>query len=276
MRIGCNTVLFGSVSLETAVKTIVQMGFDAVELACLPGMAPHVVPQMPHEAIDQARQVLADLPIPAVAMEAATDLTDPARRDWFYQALALAKSIGVPLVTTGSGGKNTPESLENLMPALGEVAREAARQGVRVALKAHVGQAVYNVESALHVMKAHGSAFFGINYDATHLFRVGEDVLAALNALAPHIIHVHFRDMGGEGAAIGPPEKQICGRGKLDLPPLLARLVELGYQGAIDLEVIGAAQYPLERSVTIAAESLGYIKRSLEVIRGRRGLLQAG
>ena len=41
MKLGANTVLFGGYHLETAFKYLAMAGYDGVEIAALPGMAPH-------------------------------------------------------------------------------------------------------------------------------------------------------------------------------------------------------------------------------------------
>jgi sugar phosphate isomerase/epimerase len=42
MKLGMNTVIFGSVDLETALQHVEWAGFDYVELAAIAGMAEHI------------------------------------------------------------------------------------------------------------------------------------------------------------------------------------------------------------------------------------------
>lgn len=269
MIIGCNTVLFASLDLKEALRYISLAGFEAAELACL-GFARHVWPDFDDDQIAQTKDILDESGLKIVAMEAVADLTDPKSREWFYSALRLAKALGVPLVSTGSGGKDNEEDLKAVEAAIPEVAARAEELGIKVSVKAHVHAAVHDVESALRIVHAADSPWLGINYDATHLYREGEDIYEAWDRLAPHVVHIHFRDLlGGEDKQIGPPLNQVPGLGVLDLQPLLKRIVESGYSGALDLEVIGAFDYPGEVSLGIAAQSRGYIRRCLEEIQGR-------
>ena len=271
MKIGCNTVLFASLPVEEALQHIAWAGFEAAELSCI-NNAKHVWPDIDDAAVERVKEAAARLGLELVAMEAVADLAKPDKREWFYSALALAKKLGVPLVSTGSGGPDSPEALEAVLKVLPEVAKEAERQGVKVSLKAHVNAAVHDVETALAAVKAANSPWLGINYDATHLFREGEDILDAWDRLAPHVVHIHFRDLkGGANKEIGPPAFQVPGKGTLDLPSLLERIVNSGYSGALDLEVIGAWNLPAGESTGIAAQARGYITRCLEAIAGRRG-----
>lgn len=266
MIIGCNTVLFASLSLDDALQHIAWAGYDAAEIACL-GNARHVWPDFDKAQLDAARKSFEASGLKIVAMEAATNLLDPEKRQWFYSALKLAADLGIPLVSSGSGGKDNEEDLKEAERIMPEVAAEAAKLGVKVSVKAHVHAAVHDVASAIRVAKAANSPWVGINYDPTHLYREGEDILEAWDKLAPHVVHIHFRDLqGGEDKAIGPPAFQVPGRGVLDLPPLLKKIHDSGYDGALDLEVIGAFTFPAGESMGIAAQSRGYIRRCLEEI----------
>jgi hypothetical protein len=46
-------------------------------------------------------------------------------------------------------------------------------------------------------------------------------------------------------------------------------LVEAGYDGPVNLEVIGAGNYELSRCAIIAAESMGYLNACLKACGGR-------
>jgi sugar phosphate isomerase/epimerase len=70
----------------------------------------------------------------------------------------------------------------------------AANHGVKVALEAHPGFLVYNVDSALRLRRAAGPNL-GVNFDPSHLFWQGVDVPAAIRALGDAIFHVHAKDV---------------------------------------------------------------------------------
>lgn len=269
VKIGCNTVLFASLSLPDALQHVKWAGFDAVEIACL-GNARHAWPDFDDSKLQETREALAASGLDVVAMEAATNLLDPEKREWFYSALDLAAALDIPLVSTGSGGADTQEDLERVLAVIPEVAERAEARGVKVSVKAHVHAAVHDVATAQQTAEAANSPWLGINYDPTHLYREGEDILEAWDRLAPHVVHVHFRDLrGGANKEIGAPAFQIPGMGVLDLPPLLKRIISSEYAGALDLEVIGAFDFAAGESMGIAAQSRGYIRRCMEEIEGR-------
>lgn len=264
MKLGCNSVLFGGCSLGRALELMRLLAFDGVELACLPGMADHVRVDMSSAELAAVKEQLAASGLPALAMEAATNLAKPESRAWFRQALQAAAAIGIPIVTSGSGGPQTDVGLKEAIDNVREVSRMAADLGVAFALKPHVGIAVHNTETALRVVEAVPELSFGINFDASHLFREGETPQDSARRLGKKILHVHIRDNRGREKQVAPPDGQIPGRGWIDLPAVLTSLRSVGYAGAVDLEVIGAAKLPVEQCVAIGGESRGYLFRCLQ------------
>jgi sugar phosphate isomerase/epimerase len=75
----------------------------------------------------------------------------------------------------------------------GALAQEAQRRGVRIAVEMHANQLVYNVPGLLKLREAVGETV-GANLDPSHLFWMGADPLAAIDALAGAIHHVHAKD----------------------------------------------------------------------------------
>lgn len=75
----------------------------------------------------------------------------------------------------------------------GPLAQEAQQRGVRVAVEMHANQLVYNVPGLLKLRQAVGETV-GANFDPSHLFWMGADPLAAIDALSGAIHHVHAKD----------------------------------------------------------------------------------
>lgn len=260
MRLGCNTVLFGGVDLTTALAHIAWAGYRCVELAAIAGMCEHVRPELDPAGVRGVRQLLADHGLEATALEAAT--TDRARLEGLF---ALAGDLGAPIVNIGSGGTtDDEESMKAAIAHIGELARLAGRHGLRLAVKPHVGQAIYNGATALRLMDEVREPALGLNFDPSHLFRAGEDPEAVATRWGDRIVTAHFRDCASRAPRVGPPETQIPGRGIVAIPATLRALRDAGYAGPLNLEVIGAGGYELSRAMGIAAESRGYLHRCLQ------------
>jgi sugar phosphate isomerase/epimerase len=137
--------------------------------------------------------------------------------DVFRKTVRLAEQMDVPVVVTFSGCPGDsddakhpnwvtspwpPEYLEVLdwqwekkaIPYWIGASNFAANHGVKVALEAHPGFLVYNVESALKLRHACGPNL-GVNFDPSHFFWQGVDVPAAIRALGDSIFHVHAKDV---------------------------------------------------------------------------------
>jgi sugar phosphate isomerase/epimerase len=75
----------------------------------------------------------------------------------------------------------------------GDVAAEARRRGVRVAIEMHANQLVYSVPGLRKLREAVGDTV-GANFDPSHLLWMGADPIAAIAALTGAIHHVHAKD----------------------------------------------------------------------------------
>ncbi len=262
MRLGCNTVLFAAQDLAGALERVAWCGFQEVELAAIPGMCEHVSPDSDPAVV---REQVEQAGLRAVAMEAAMDLSNAQNWPRFLAVLRFAAQLGVEVVNTGGGGKSDDgESERRVHGSITELAPQAEDLGVRIGVKAHVNQAIYNTKSALRALDALPPAGWGINYDASHLFRVGDDMVEAARTLSPRVASVHIRDTLEPVIPIGPPHTQIPGRGSIDLAGVLREFASAGYAGPIDLEIIGAAKLEDWQTVAIAAESRGYLHRLMQ------------
>jgi sugar phosphate isomerase/epimerase len=137
--------------------------------------------------------------------------------DLLRKTVRLAEQLEVPVVVTFSGCPGDsegathpnwvttpwpPEFLDILewqwekkaIPYWNRTAHFAAEHGVKIALEAHPGFIVYNVDSALRLREAAGPNL-GINFDPSHFFWQGVDVPAAIRALGDSIFHVHAKDV---------------------------------------------------------------------------------
>jgi sugar phosphate isomerase/epimerase len=262
MRLGCNTVLFGGTDLATALRQIAWAGYKYVELAAIKGMCEHVHAEAGPEELGEVRRLLDEHGLEATAMEAAT--TD---RDRLQLLFNVAGELGIPIVNIGSGGKSgDEESTARAIEHIGELARLAHEHHIRLAVKPHVGQAIYNGATALRLVDEVREPALGLNFDPSHLFRADEEPQEIAQRWAGHIVTSHFRDCASREQRVGPPETQIPGRGIVDLSATLRALQATGYDGPLNLEVIGAGNYELSRAMGIAAESRGYLNRCLQEV----------
>ncbi len=265
IQLGVNTVLFGGFDLRTALQHIKWAGYDSAEISAIQGMCEHLCLDTWKKDAADIKAISADLELPLTAMEeAALD------EDRLLRAFEAGAEIGIPIINVGPGGeKGNAEHLKRSIETLAKLAEQAEAFGVTLCVKAHVGAAIVDTLTTLEAMAQIDSPAFGIDMDPSHIHRAGEVPKEALAQVVSRVKHVHIRDCVGLGPSPGTPELQACGRGDIDLTGYCKVLVDAGYEGPVNLEVIGAAEYPVARCAIIAAESYGYLNACLKACGGR-------
>jgi sugar phosphate isomerase/epimerase len=228
MKLGLFTPVFGKLSTSDMLARVKALGkVQALELGTggWPG-SDHLnldsLANDQHRA-DEYRTILADAGLTISALSCHGNPLHPDPRTAqaydavFRKTVCLAKRLDVPVVVTFSGCPGDsddakypnwvttpwpPEFLDVLewqwekkaILYWREAGRFAAEHGVKVALEAHPGFIVYNVETMLKLRAAVGTNV-GINFDPSHLFWQGVDVPTAVRALGDSIFHVHAKDV---------------------------------------------------------------------------------
>ena len=265
MKLGANSVLFGGHDLETAFKTLKLSGYDGIELSAIDGMSEHLVLDNWRELAPNIKRLAEEYDLELLAMEQPNQ--NPEKMEQAFQAAA---EIGVPIVNCGPGGKSDDESsLQESINSLGALADRAQHYGVILCVKAHVGASIYNTPTTMKAMEAITSSAFGIDMDPSHIWRAGENPVEAITAVLPRVKHVHIRDCKGRQQNPGKPEDQANGRGDIDLVGYIRALHTGGYDGPVNLEIIGAKSYGVEQCCIIAAESRGHMQACLQACGAR-------
>ena len=265
IKLGVNTVLFAQTDFKTAANYIKWAGYDALEISAIKGMCEHLCLDTWKQDAAEIKAISEDLQLPITAMEEAA--LDEERLMMAYEAGA---EIGIPVINIGPGGsKDVPEDLPKTIDMLAKMAEKAEDFGVTLCVKSHVGASIWNTPTTLEAMAKIESPGFGIDMDPSHIHRGGEVPKDALKQVISRVRHVHIRDCAGPGPSPGAPELQACGRGDIDLWGYCVTMAEAGYEGPVNLEVIGAAEYSVERCAIIAAESYGYLNACLKGCNAR-------
>ena len=265
MKLGANSVLFGGHGLETAFTNIQLAGYDGIELSAIDGMSEHLVIDRWRECVPLIRDLAAKTGLALTAMEQPNRDMQKMRA-----AMEAAAAAGIPVINCGPGGKTGSEQdLLDLIASLKELSKMAADHGVMLCVKAHVGAAMHNTETTLRVLEAVDSPAFGLDMDPSHIYRANENPVDALASVVSRIRHVHIRDCKGRQQGPGTPEMQANGRGDIDLLGFFRVLRKNNYNGAVNLEVIGAKEYSVTRCAIIAAESRGHMQACLQACGAR-------
>lgn len=265
MKLGANSVLFGGYPLETAFKYLAMAGYDGIEISAIDGMSEHLVLSNWRFIAPEIKRLSRDYDLELLAME------QPSRDEEIMEsAFQAAAEIGIPIINCGPGGESGDESsLQASIDSLGRLADRAEVYGVTLCVKAHVGASIFDTSTTLRAMEAISSLAFGIDMDPSHIHRAGERAEEAIKSVLSRVRHVHIRDCKGRQSGPGNPENQANGRGDIDLVGYIAALHQGGYDGPVNLEVIGARSYTVEQCCVIAAETRGHMQACLQACGAR-------
>ena len=272
IQLGINTVVFGGESLQTALQHIKWAGYDAAEISALDACGAFGDPLGEHLHLARWREEAAEVKAMAAELELALTAMEvgPLDEDRILRAFEAGAEIGIPVVNIGpSGEAGSEEDLAACIERMAKLAEEGEKHGVALCVKAHVGTSIHDTPTTLEAMRRIESSFFGIDMDPSHIHRGGEVPKDALREVISGVKHVHIRDCKGPGPPPGAPEEQSCGRGDIDLMGYCRVLAENGYDGPMNVEIIGASRYGLSRCASIAAENFGYLNACLKACRAR-------
>lgn len=235
MKLGIFTPVFGKLSFEQMLAKVSSLeGIGAIELGTggWPG-SDHLDVNSLLDDKGSLREYRARIQDAGLIISALSCHGNPIHPDAkiasnydeiFRKTIRLAQALEVPVVNTFSGcpgdsGQSRcpnwvvtpwpPEFLDTLnwqwekkvIPYWSDAGKFAADHGIKVALEAHPGFVVYNVETALKLRAAAGPAI-GVNFDPSHFYWQGVDIPVAIRALGKAIFHVHAKDIALDGPNI--------------------------------------------------------------------------
>lgn len=272
MKLGVAAWIYGDAPLEATLARIAAAGYDGVEIPGEPGgWAPAEVRRW------LARHDLEPLALTASCMvpETRRDLAhpDPAIRKeavaYLVECLRFAAEIGAPLAQMIPSGEprlapiaSRDEEWAWSVEAMREAAREAERLGVRIAvepLNRYEAYLVTTVEAGLAYVEAVGSPWVGLTLDLFHANMEEPDTVASIRAAGARLWHVQVADTN----------RQALGRGHLDLGAVARALREIGYPGALALEVTAPGPDPFRAIKDAGSAGIldGYLRESIARLR---------
>jgi sugar phosphate isomerase/epimerase len=157
--------------------------------------------------------------------------------------------------------KGRAANFARLKETFGPVVKYAEEKGVRIAIEGWPGGGPYygalavTPETVRALFEAFPSPALGLNYDPSHLIRIGVDYLRFLREFGAKVVHVHGKDTildnealylhGNLGPTFGHAKAfgedwwryTIPGEGLADWAKICAQLDALGYEGFISVEL---------------------------------------
>ena len=286
MKLGCHTVLFNQLDLYGALQQISWAGYAGADLSDI-SIARHIELNTKRTYIDEVKYVAKKHGLELFSIDT-EDLgeTEADKIKSLVKVLDVAQKLGIPLVAPyfhgKSGGK---EVTKRNIKYIRKLTEQAASRGITLAIKVHVGTPVDKTATLMQILDEIDSPALRAIVDTRELCRAGDDISETVYKIGKRLVHVHFRDYPGREQMpatvspafipgfgqyepwVPPVEQQIPGRGGIDFPKILRALKVIGYDGAVDLVMVGAGTYPLSRQMGIAAEARGYLNRCLQDLK---------
>ncbi len=167
------------------------------------------------------------------------------------------------------------ETFRYMVESYGQLREVLIETDTRIAIEGWPGCNAHccTPESCRAFLREMDSPHYGINYDPSHLIRMGIDPLRFVREFAPQVVHVHAKDtwidadrlyeLGFEQAPVFAEgydwggafwRYTIPGQGRAPWPQLLTELKSAGYRGFVSIELEDA-----DYNGTLEGERRGFI-----------------
>ena len=263
-KLGCSTILYGGFSLGEALQGISETGYQSIELCARPGMAPHIEMDRSASYYTEIKQKVVDcgLVIESLAGTGGIEFGS----DNFDRVIEIADLLGAPAIAVGSGGKSDDqESWGKFINSINRISMRTSQADIKLTIKPHVGNAVYSSSTIVQFMQEVDRDWVGINYDASHIYRSGEDQdpIEVLDIVKKYVATLRIRDnRDSRQKPIGSVETQIPGRGVLDLPAITEMMKTIDHVDYVIVEIVGThagTDTPLDQVQGIVDECYDYL-----------------
>jgi len=278
---------------EEVARFAQEVGFKCLELSAWPESSLNAY-QITDERVEEIRRDLGQRDIEISALGFYPNFLDPnpevrseAQR-YFLKVLDLAVRMDVSVVCTFAG-RVPDKSVADNIPLFAEVftrfCEEAGRRNLRIAIencpmmdRIHLQgtNIAFSPEVWDAMFEAVPSKTLGLELDPSHMVWLGIDYVQAVYDYGERIFHVHAKDMeinrkvlsrvGIYGQVFGKVVEfghgwwraRTPGWGEVDWPKFITALVEVGYNGNIDIEH--------EDDVFAKAATLGEMEAEADIV----------
>ncbi|NEU55484.1 sugar phosphate isomerase/epimerase [Halorussus sp. MSC15.2] len=252
MDFGFSANAFRDYGPVETVEILADAGYDGVELLF---DQPHLYPpETDEEDVAELRRALDDDDLAisncnAFMLTAIEGFHHPSyvepdaeyrqkRIDYTREALHLADAFDAEYISIEPGGpipdgKSREWAMETFVQSLNEVIPTAEELGVDLLVEPEPDLLIETTDQFLEFVDMVDSSAVGCNFDAGHLFCVGEDPAAAVETLGEYADHYHVEDIPADRSH----EHTQLGAGAMDIDAFLEAVEASGYDGFVTVEL---------------------------------------
>ncbi len=212
-------------------------------------------------SVDNTRKALADRGIQLVAASYQGGLLlsqgeqRQAHFDHFKRRLDLCQSFQIPILIVVADFASQPDAtaVSRAVGSLAQAAQWAAAFGVKLALEFRgTDSFCSSLDTALNLIEQCREANVGICFDMFHFYK-GPSKHEDLDRLtATNLFHVHVSDVAGVPRELMTDSDRVLpGDGDFHYRPLIRRLKDIDYRGAISLEVFNPVLWQMKPTQVI-------------------------
>jgi sugar phosphate isomerase/epimerase len=300
MQIGFVSAIFADLTLSEVLAFAHDEGFDCVELMCWPpggadrryaGVTHLDVTNVTEDLITQVRSSVDKFGVQISALGYYPNPLHPdaAHRErvigHLKKVIQAAPRFGVSVVNTFMG-RDWRQSVQDNWPLFDQVwpsiAQTAQEAGVKIGIEncpmlfsadEWPGGANLATTPSIWTTMFEKIPSLGLNFDPSHLIWLHVDVARCIREFGKQFVHVHAKDTRIDVDKIyqhgilglGWHTPKLPGLGDVQWGPFFSALTDVGYQGAVCIEVEDRAY---EGSLAVRQQSLRQSKRFLEQFMG--------
>lgn len=266
-------------------------GFESVQINCWPGNA--LDPALtPAGEIKAAAKHMRDLGIEVSSvgyypnpLDENLDLRKQ-HSEHLVRLMGLCEELGTGILGTFAGRVDPVQEIEASIPAFTEVftplAREAEKRGLKIAFEncpaTHLRKGTRGLNIAAFprgwdlMFQAVDSLALGIEYDPSHLICLMMDYIDIIHRYRNRIYHVHAKDAeinwglvrrGGIQDNPGFYRHRTPGHGDVNFTKMYSALVEIGYEGNLDIEGLHDPVFKGDRERQGLLFSLNHLRQAI-------------
>ncbi len=243
MFVACSTRCFTRKPLESALRQIVEMEFNKIDLAILeqgPHLRPSEVAENPEAALRRLRQGPSLTPSALEIEFGAID--EKTLRKRFEGICRFSKLLTVAVLSIPAAPLGTPFEAE--IRRLSTLAEIANREGLVLTLTTHSETLTAKPSDAIAL--CHAVPGLGLTLDPSH-YLIGPQAGASFDEIFPLVQNIRFRDTGKN-----PGEFQVrIGQGKIDYARIVSLLRRQGYNRSLAVAIHDEEELPFDVDVEV-------------------------